>query len=201
MAERTTQLDAVNVILSNIGQAPVTGLGTGNPQVEMAQLILEEVSRAIQDEGWTFNTERQYPFERGNWNGMRVIEIPENVLHIDLAPYSHDEVVVREGRLYNKTTHSYDWDKDLTLDVVWLFDFKDLPEAFKNYITIRAANLFAGRSVGSKEAVKFGEMEEKMARAAVMEYETQQCDYSFFNNYDYSNTYRGYQPVNTLYRF
>ena len=48
----------------------------------------------------------------------------------------------------------------MKLDVIWLVEFDDMPDAFKNYVSMRAANLFAGRSVGSAEAVKFGEREE-----------------------------------------
>ena len=40
-----------------------------------------------------------------------------------------------------------------------------MPEAFREYATIRAANVFAGRSVGSQEAVAFGQREEVLARA------------------------------------
>ena len=68
-----------------------------------------------------------------------------------------------------------------------------MPEAFKNYVTMRAANLFAGRAVGSKEAVKFGEREEAQARAAMLEYETQQGDYNMLGTADNRN-YRTYRP-------
>jgi hypothetical protein len=74
------------------------------------------------------------------------------------------------------------------LDVIWLFPFDDLPSAFKQYITMRAANLFAGRSVGSAEAVKFGEREEAQARAAAMQYETTQGDYNMLGTIDNRNT-------------
>ena len=66
--------------------------------------------------------------------------------------------------------------------MTWLFDFEELPEAFKNYITIRAANVFAGRSVGSQEAVTFGQQEETVARATLIEYDTQQGDYTIFRD-------------------
>ena len=39
----------------------MTALNTGNPMVEMAELILDEVTNAIQSEGWIFNTEYGYP--------------------------------------------------------------------------------------------------------------------------------------------
>ena len=88
--------------------------------------------------------------------------------------------MIRGGKLYDRVAHSYTFSGQQELDVTWLFDFEELPEAFKNYITIRAANVFAGRSVGSQEAVTFGQREETVARATLLEYDTQQGDYTIF---------------------
>ena len=84
--------------------------------------------------------------------------------------------------------------------MVWLVDFDDMPDAFKNYAAMRAANLFAGRSVGSAEAVRFGEREEAQARAAMLEYETQQGDYNVLGTEDNRNIYT-YRPFDAVYRF
>jgi hypothetical protein len=112
----------------------------------------------------------------------------------------------RDGKLYNRTDHTYDFtdyeqDGKVSCDVVWVFDFEELPEAIKNYVIIRAANVFAGRAVGSKEAVKFGQQEETLARAGAIEYETQQGDYSIFGNQQGLNTYNSYRPRSTVYRY
>ena len=181
MARKTTTLAAVNRLLSNIGQAPTTGLISGNPLVEMAELILQEVNIAVQSEGWIFNSEFGYPFtpdEKGE------ILIPTNVLALDSNGLTNQYLVMRQGKLYDKASHSYTFEGEQKLDVVWLFDFEELPEAAKEYITIRAGNVFAGRSVGSSEAVAFGQREEVMSRATLMEYDTQQGDYSIFNTHD-----------------
>ena len=79
--------------------------------------------------------------------------------------------------------------------------FEDIPEAIKNYVIIRAANVFAGRAVGSAEAVKFGQQEETLARAGALEYETQQGDYNIFGNSQGLNTYNSYRPRSTVYRY
>ena len=200
---KATKLNAVNTIISNIGQAPVTTLETGNPLVETAEQILDEVTRTVQADGWVFNTEYHWPATR---NANKEIDIPTNVLQFDTSKHisgdaSNDRVVIRSGKLYNKTTHKYTFDKDLDLDVVWLFDFEDLPEAFKQYITIRAANLFAGRTVGSTEAVRFGEREELLARPAAIEYDTSQGDYNIFDDYDGKQGYKSYLPINVATRY
>ncbi len=197
MATKLTKLSAVNIILSNIGQAPVTTIDNDNPMVSMAANIIDEVSNSVQSEGWTFNKETHYPFNP-DVNGR--IGIPPNVLQIDTGYLSDRNVVIREGFLYDKRAHSYEFTRDLELDVTWLVNFDDMPEVFKQYISIRAANLFAGRAVGSAEQVKFGEREEAQARAAMMEYETQQGDYNMLGTEDNRNL-RTYRPFNVTYRY
>jgi len=197
--EKASLLRAVNTVLSNIGQAPINTLDTKNPVGEMAENTVEEISRTVQAEGWIFNSERDYPFVL---DSNKHITIPPNVISLDLRPEECDILVQREGRLYNKVDHTYEFDHDLKLDVIWLFDFEDLPEPFKTYVTIRAANVFAGRAVGTQEAVRFGQQEELQARAALMEYGTQQGDYTIFEERNGSSVYNGYayRPVNALRR-
>ena len=203
MALTTSKLDAVNIILSNIGQSPVVNLTSGNPIVEMAELTLNEISTTVQAEGWIFNTEYSYPLPLDQNNEA---VFPENMLQCDLPVGSGISVQRRNGKLYNRTDHTFDFSQQgvdgfLTVDVTWVFDFEDVPEAIKNYITIRAANVFAGRAVGSQEAVKFGQQEEVLARAGALEYETQQGDYNIFGNSQGVCTYNSYRPRSTVYRY
>jgi len=198
MATKLTKLAAVNIVLSNIGMAPVTVLDNDNPMVVMASNIIDEVSLSLQAEGWVFNTEREYPFTPDPTT--KHITIPTNVLSLDTDYYQDMEVIIRDGKLYDKRAHTFEFDTKQVLNVVWVFDFDDIPEAFKSYITIRSANLFAGRAVGSTEQVKFGEREEAMTRAAMLEYETQQGDYNMLGTADNRN-YRTYRPSFSTIRF
>ena len=77
---KLTKLAAVNIILSTIGQAPLTSLNTSNPLSSLAEQMLDEVNHALQSEGWVFNTEQDYPFTPDN---NKNIEIPANVLSLD----------------------------------------------------------------------------------------------------------------------
>ena len=192
-------LNAVNTLLSNIGQSPVTSLESPNPLVAMSTAVIDEVNRSVQAEGWVFNSEQGYPFPI-DINGE--IPIPENVLSLDTNRLDNRSMpVIREGKLYDKYNHTFVFKTNQELDVVWLFDFEDLPEAFKNYITIRAANLFAMRSTGSAEIAKYSEREELNARAAVMQYEAKQGDYNMLSNRQGQNIVPGYLPLNTVYRY
>ena len=197
---KASRLAAVNTIISNVGQAPVSTLDSGNPLVEMAEQILDEVTRAVLSEGWSHNTERDYPFTP---DPTGCIVVPENVLAIDDNAGTGTQTQIREGKLYDRVAHSYNFTKKQHLTVTWLFDFEDLPEAFKNYITIRAANVFAGRSVGSAEAVSFGTREETIARATLLEYDTQQGDYTIFTDRNGGDRYQqiAARPFQIVYRY
>ena len=53
----TTKLDAVNTMLSAIGEAPVNSLSSGLIEAEIAETILDTVNTEVQSMGWHFNTE------------------------------------------------------------------------------------------------------------------------------------------------
>ena len=165
--------------------------------VVMAANVIDEVTNSLQSEGLTFNTETAYPFTPDT---NRKINIPDNILQID-TPYPQDlDVVIREGKLYNKRKHTYNFDEQISANVIWLVEYEDMPEAFKQYVAMRSANLYAGRAVGSAEAVKFGEREEAQARSSMIEYETQQGDYNYLGTRDNRNI-PTYRPFNAVYRF
>jgi hypothetical protein len=123
-----TELQAVNQILASVGQAPVTSIDTEtitdqngnsvtvvtNPDVAIAYDTLEEVSREVQGEGWTFNKEFDYPFTPDNNNQ---ILWPNNVLQMDLSDnpkyatsYREKDTVKRDGKLYDRMNHTFTWD-------------------------------------------------------------------------------------------
>ena len=194
---KLTKLSAVNIILSNVGQSPITSLDSANPLSALAEQILDEVSHAFQSEGWAFNTEQDYPFTP---DSNKNISIPSNILSLDMLETAPFETVIRNGKLYDKRKHTFDFEETVYLKVVWYFDFVELPEVCKQYIAVRAANLFANRAVGSVEVVKYSEREEILARAAVMEYETQQGDYNIFNDRAGGKEFDSYLPYNAVYR-
>ena len=59
---KTTKLEAINTMLSNVGEAPVNSLtGSLTNDVQLAQNILDEISREVQSAGWHFNTDKEVP--------------------------------------------------------------------------------------------------------------------------------------------
>ena len=194
-----TDLSAVNSILGSIGQAPVQSLTFENPEVSFVYNLLMEVSTDVQTEGWAFNTEWNYPLTP---NEYKCIVIPENILQMDvneMQEVNTYDVVRRDGKLYNRRDHTFEWDKKMNVDIVWRFEFNDLPVAFKRYITYRAAGRAAAQLVTNPQLVQLLATQEGQARAACMEYECNQGDYSYFGT-PAGVKYRSFKPYQTLAR-
>ena len=200
----TEELPAVNEILASVGQAPVTTLDQTNPDVAIAYDTLLNVSREVQSEGWTFNTEEYYPMTP-DANGE--IVIANNILQIDLHDEKDNsyETVRRSGKLYEKINHTYDWTTltgwdTVRCDIVWLFDWVDLPRPIQDYIVAKAATIVSTRIVGDPQIFRILQAKEMDNRAKALEYECNQGDYTFFGHKRGEKVYDSYKPYQALYR-
>ena len=198
----TQELPAINQILSSCGQAPVTTLDQTNPDVAIAYDTLQQVSREVQAEGWTFNKEYHYEFTPDNDDQ---ILIPSNILQIKLTENSANmdkDGVRRSGKLYDRHNHTYDWtDETVECDIVWEFDWVDLPQPIQDFIVARAATYVSQRIVGDSAQYQMLQQQEAYMRALALEYETQQGQFTFFGHpQGHTNYYQSYQPFHALSR-
>ena len=204
-----TELSAVNNILGAIGQAPITTLGTvsvvngvsayDNPEISFIYNLLRDANVDTQAEGWHFNTEKHVTFSP---DSNKHILIGNDILSMDL----HDNytkrtsnLVRRNGRLYDKIDHTDEFDGDISLDVVKLYNFEDLPIVFRRFITYRASAAAATQLVANPNLVKLLGNQAGLARAALQEYECNQGDHNMFGFPD-NTTYQTYQPWRNLRR-
>jgi len=198
----TKELPAINQILSSCGQAPVTTLDQTNPDVAIAYDTLLQVSRETQSEGWTFNKEYHYEFTPDN---NKEVLIPNNILQLKLtenAANQNKDGIRRNGKLYDRQHHTYEWDDSpIECDIVWEFDWVDLPQPIKDFITSRSAVLTSQRIVGDKAQYQMLQQQEAYARARALEYETQQGQFTFFGHpQGQTDYYKSYEPFQALYR-
>ena len=198
----TQELPAINQILSSCGQAPVTTLDQTNPDVAVAYDTLQQVSREVQAEGWTFNKEYHYEFTPDTDDK---ILIPSNILQIKLTENSANmdkDGVRRSGKLYDRHNHTYDWTDDtVECDIVWEFDWVDLPQPIQDFIVARAATFVSQRIVGDNTQYQMLQQQEAYMRALALEYETQQGQFTFFGHpQGHTNYYQSYQPFHALSR-
>ena len=195
-----TELNAVNSVLGAIGQSPVTTLDFENPETSFVYNLLQECSRDIQDEGWVFNREQNYPLLP---NAANEIVIPANVLRMDVSEndvYRYTDVIKRDGKLYDKLTHSFTFKDRIFFDIVWLFPLTDLPSVFQRYVTNTAARRAATQLVDNPQLTQLLSQQETASRAACMEYEANQGDYNFLD-FQPGTAYRSYRPYTALKRY
>jgi len=196
-----TELPAINQILASCGQAPVTTLDSTNPDVAIAYDTLLEVSREVQAEGWSFNKEEHYDFTPDTNDE---IVIPDNILQLDLHDNTTNagkDAIRRNNKLYDKYNHTFKWTNGaVSCDVTWFFDWVDLPQPIKDYITSRAATVTSSRIVGDQAQYQMLQQKEVYMRAMAMEYETNQGDYSFFGKPSNNRSYVSYEPYKALMR-
>lgn len=195
-----TDLSAVNAVLGSIGQSPVTTIEYENPEISFIVNLINEVSKDLQNEGWVFNTERNYPLTP-NTDGEYII--PPNVLRMDFSDgqiFRDIDPIRREGKLYDRVSHNFKFsDRTFYFDIVWLFPFSDLPSVFQRYITSKASTRAAVQLVSNRELAAMLSQQEAFNRAACMEYECNQGDYTMFGTPP-GVTYRSYQPYQSLNR-
>ncbi len=173
-----TELEAVNVLLTTIGETPVNTL-TGNlvTDVTVAQQVLNEVSREVQSEGWHFNTEQGVKLSP---NSSKEIVVPPDVSRID-AKYV--DVTLRGGKLFNLTERTFKFDNQLEVDIVYYQDFVELPDQAKRYITVRAARIYSDRMINSETIHQMTLRDEQKALITLKEFEGDVGDYSMMDNY------------------
>ena len=198
------ELPAINEILASVGQAPVTTLDQTNPDVAIAYNTLLQVSREVQAEGWTFNTEFDVTKQT---DSNKEYVIPNNMLQVDLTHNStnyNKSVVRRSGKLYDRYKHTFEItdaaDADIKLDVVYEYDWVDLPTPIQDYIVARTATVVSSRIVGDGQQYQILQQKEMQCRALALEYECNQGDYTFFGHKRGEKVYDSYKPYQALYR-
>ena len=203
-----SDLSAVNSILGAIGQAPVTTLNYANPELGLVMNLLEETNIDVQSEGWYFNTENNLCFTIIGGTGADVnrILVPKNALNMKLSGgdvWRIAKVTERQGFLYNKTDHTYNWDKwnggKVYCDVVWYWDFEDVPPTFQRYITLLASTRAATQLVSNPDLFKLLQTQVDTQRAACVQENADMGDDTFFG-WPIDSVYRSYQPYRALAR-
>lgn len=206
--ELDTELSAVNQILGSIGQAPVNNIGDlddpnsvykQSPEIDFIYNLLTSSNIEVQSEGWSFNREEHYTFTPDT---SKHITIPKNVLQLDVCEeevYRTTDVVQRDGKLYNKVKHSFEFDNPLDMNVVWLFPFEDIPQPYRRLITIKASVRAATQLVSNPTLVQLLQQQEAYARSICVEYECNQGDHNFLGM-GQEQGYRSYEPFRGLRR-
>tara|TARA_S200002703_G_scaffold4693_2_gene5812 strand:+ start:5304 stop:5891 length:588 start_codon:yes stop_codon:yes gene_type:complete len=188
----TTKLEAVNIVLDCMGENPINTLeaGSGKPrQAVLAERQLDNTSREVQTRGWHFNTEKKYDLVR---DGSNKITLASNVLKVDteVNKYTDIDVVQRGTTLYDKKNHTDTFTQDLEVEIVFYLKWTQLPEAFRNWIAIRAGRKMNARYLGDGDGEVFTMRDEMEAKRLAKAAEGKNSDRTIFDNVDYQTTLR-----------
>ena len=178
----TSKLDAVNTMLSSIGEAPVSSLSSGLIEAEIAESILNTIDREVQSMGWHFNTELNKSFAQ---TPAGEIILSADILRADATLKANAPNLVQRGlKMYDRVNHTFIVGTNADLDVVVQLVFDDLPEVAKRYIVLRATRIFQDRVVGSNTLHDFQEKDEQQALVQLKDFDKAADDHNIFDNYD-----------------
>lgn len=179
-----TDLEAVNRMLESIGQAPVNSIpATGISDAAKAFRQLTDAARDVQAVGYCFNSETGYTLSPTQENGA--VLLPDGVLDVDSTAPT-DNFVVRahpesgQPALYDLTNHTFKFEADVTVNIVWGFPFNDLPQPAKSYIATAAARRFQAHIVSSTILDRFNAEDEDRAFLLLQRYERRCRDTNSF---------------------
>ena len=197
----TTELESINIMLAAIGEAPVNSLtGTLPVDVKLAQSTLNETSKEVQSEGWSFNTEIDVTLTRDASNN---VNLSTDVLRVDPNIHQHTSIdaIQRGLKLYDRLNNKYEFTEDLICTVVYFRSFDEIPEPARRYVTIKAARIFVDRLVSDDGLRTYTQQDEVRARAILMETDLSNADHNLLRgDPSLTSVFDTYSPSRALIR-
>lgn len=177
--ETGEELAAVNDILASIGEPPVSTLeGDSNADVANARRILNKINRQIQSKGWTFNIEEGIALQADVYSKM--IPFSPDYLSV-MSPAGTTTYTNRGGYLYDRVARTDIFDGEVTVNIIRLRPYDEMPECFRHWIVTKASRQFNSRFFGAPEVDGTLQEEEVEAARDCFEYE---LDYGRYNMLD-----------------
>lgn len=198
---RTTYLEAINRILQMMGEAPINSLNGQYGLGQQAEEMLKDVSRKVQSDGWSFNTD--YEREMVPDTVTKEVSVGTNVSRVVVDPYSYPslDVVQRGSKLYDRRAKSYQFTDNLKADVTYMLEWEELPEHARQYIAVKAGRHLQESILGSADLTRINMGIEAEARALFLEEETYVSQNNMLRgNPNHTGVFMTYMPSRALQR-
>jgi hypothetical protein len=183
-----TELDAVNQILLAAGQPPTSSLEmSGIQEVALARTHLNDVSRTVQNHGWSFNLEKDVTKAVDIDKHIAIdndilVVIPRNGMDLSVQ-----ELGLPDGRtvklLYDNKNHTFEFNTAVHVDVIHFRSFNILPQYAKDYITIKAARSYQVYTQGSESLYQMTARDEEAVYREFRRMEGKVRKSNIFNDY------------------
>lgn len=116
-------LDVINTCLETLGEVPLNAADTDHPYAGAIQRLIRTCNYRVQAPGWWFNKE-VITLSPNAVTGE--IYVPHDVLSLDTNNVQKN-YVLRGRRLYDVANQRYTFTSDVSLAIVRLIAFEDLP--------------------------------------------------------------------------
>jgi len=180
-----TKLSAINLMLASIGQSPVNTLsGTLPKDVNKAVVALDNALREVLTQGWSFNSDSEYAMAV---DGTGRIAIPASSAQIDPS-YGQDYVPRYDPSapagmfLYDRENRTFTHTATVKAEVVWLYEFEQIPQHARQYVATKAARKFQSGIMASALLHQFTREDESEAYATFRRVEKRQKGYNLISN-------------------
>lgn len=183
-----------------MGEAPVNSLQGQFGLAKQAQDALNDASRRVQSEGWSFNTDFEAALAR---NASNEIQVNNSVTRVVVDPqlYPDYDITQRQGKLYDRKNQTYTFTQDLKGDITMMLDWDDLPEHAHQYIMIRAGRELQEAIIGSADLTKINLTQEMEARSQFLEEETTKSQHNMLRgNPNHAGVFPTYRPSRAVVR-
>lgn len=175
----SAELDAVNDILSAIGEPPISSLDSeANADVANARRILNNMNRRVQSQAWTFNIEEGVTLTPDTFSGL--IKYLPTYLRV-LSSSGATNYVKRGEYLYDTVALTDVFTDPIQVTLVQLRDYDEMPYCFRDLIVTKAARQFNMRFFGDDSIELKLAQEEQEAQVKCMEYELDFGNYNMLS--------------------
>jgi hypothetical protein len=173
-------------MLASIGQSPVNTLSGSLPKdVNKAVTALDSALREVLTQGWSFNSDKEYEFTP---DGTSRISIPSNAMQVE-PTYGGDYVIRYDSTapaglyLYDVQKGSFnEFTSDFRADVVWAYEFEQIPQHARQYVAAKAARKFQSGILASAVIHQFTRDDESEAYATFRRVEKRSKRYNINTN-------------------
>lgn len=175
MLGTSSKEEAINIMLASIGADPVDTIDpTNDVDVANALKILDKTGRMIQLKGWDFNT---FPITvRPDFNDDNKIRWDDSWLQWKAT--NGQTYIKRNGYMYDMQGQTFAFSAPVDFTVLIAADFEDMPEAFREYVAIKAAYDFQSIFMGDQNISQDLQMELMQAHEGIVRYEVAMGDYN-----------------------
>lgn len=184
------RLDAINRVLTSAQIQPVASLTSPDSLVSKAITFVDNVTLRVCEQGWDFNQDYDWPLTPVS-NQIPVPTVAAgftwDALNVDVRPENSEgkDIVVRDGKLWNKTDRTFTFIRvtPLYVDITWDIDFDNLPLVAQEYIVACASVQFISHVAVDPETAKALRAEEARAWFLLKQRDTQQSSASVLNRH------------------